>query len=60
MFDDDLPKPKTNEFPRNFDGMSVSELQGYIAELETEITKAKADIDQKKASQNAADSFFKD
>ena len=60
MFDDDLPKKKVSEFPRNLDGMSVHELEEYITELEAEITKAKTDIDKKKASQDAAASFFKD
>lgn len=59
MFDDDLPKPKTAEFPRNLENMSVSELEGYIAELNAEITKVEADITKKKASAEAASSFFK-
>lgn len=59
MFDDDLPKPKTSEFPRNFDGMSVSELEEYVGELKEEIIKAEADIAKKKASADAASSVFK-
>ncbi|MEM7650661.1 MAG: DUF1192 domain-containing protein [Pseudomonadota bacterium] len=59
MFDDDLPKPKTAEFPRNMDNMSVSELEEYIGELKEEITKAENDITKKKASQDAAASVFK-
>ncbi|MEZ5815163.1 MAG: DUF1192 domain-containing protein [Alphaproteobacteria bacterium] len=59
MFDEDLPKPKTAEFPRNFDGMSVAELEDYITELKEEITKAEANIAKKKASTAAADSVFK-
>lgn len=59
MFDDDLPKPKTSEFPRNLDGMSVSELEEYVAELKEEITRVQADMAKKQASSAAADSFFK-
>ena len=59
MFDDELPKPKTSKFPRNLENMSVSELGDYIDELKAEIGKAEADIDKKKASQDAASSIFK-
>ncbi|MCB9982220.1 MAG: DUF1192 domain-containing protein [Rhodospirillales bacterium] len=59
MFDDDLPKPKTAEFPRNLENMSVSELEDYITELKAEISKAEGDITKKKASAEAADSIFK-
>ncbi len=59
MFDDDLPKPKTSEFPRNLEGMSVDELADYIAELNAEIARAEADSVKKKASRDAAASVFK-
>lgn len=59
MFDEELPKPKTAEFPRNLENMSVSELEDYITELKEEIGKAEADITKKKASQDAAASVFK-
>ena len=59
MFDDELPKPKTSEFPRNMTDMSVSELSDYIDELREEIGKAEADIAKKKASEEAAASVFK-
>lgn len=60
MFDEELPKPKTAEFPRNLDNMSVSELEDYITDLKDEIEKVEADIAKKKASQDAAASVFKD
>ena len=60
MFDDDLPKPKTAEFPRNLDGMSVSDLKDYIDALNAEIEKVQSDIEKKKASQDAAANVFKD
>ncbi|MCB1720849.1 MAG: DUF1192 domain-containing protein [Alphaproteobacteria bacterium] len=59
MFDDDLPKPKVAEFPRNLENMSVSELEEYIEELKAEITRAEVDIAKKKASHEAAASIFK-
>lgn len=59
MFDDDLPKPKTHEFPRNLEGLSIEELQAYISALQDEITKVEADIARKKASRDAAASVFK-
>lgn len=59
MFDD-LPKPKTdNQFPRDLENMSVSELEEYILELQAEIERTRGDIEAKKASQNAANSVFK-
>jgi len=59
MFDDDLPKPKTSAFPRNLEGMSISELQDYIEGLKGEIEKVEQDISNKKASQDVAASIFK-
>ena len=59
MFDEELPKPKTSEFPRNLGNMSVSELEYYIAELKEEIGKVEGDMAKKKASADAADSVFK-
>lgn len=59
MFDDDLPKAKTNTFPKNLEGVSIEELQIYIGELKMEIERVEADIERKKASHQAANSFFK-
>ncbi len=59
MFDD-LPKAKPESiFPRNIEDISISGLQEYICELEDEIARVKIDIKKKKASKNAAASFFK-
>ncbi len=59
MFDD-LPKPKVdNTFPRNLEGMSVSELDEYRIALEREIARVQADKSAKLASQDAAASVFK-
>lgn len=59
MFDDELPKPKTSEFPRNLENLSIDELKEYIEELKAEIQNAETDIEKKKASQDAAADFFK-
>ncbi len=61
MFDnDELPKPKLESvFPRNIEELSVSDLEEYIEELTAEIKRVEIDITKKKASQDAAASFFK-
>ena len=59
MFDEELPKLKTAEFPRNLENMSVDELSDYITELKEEITRVEEDMAKKKASSDAADSIFK-
>ena len=59
MFDDELPKPKHTEFPRNLEAMSVSELQEYIQALKEEIDRVEKDISKKEASASAANSVFK-
>lgn len=59
MFDDDLPKKTSADFPRNLENMSVSELEEYVQELDTEKERVKINIEQKKASQAAASDIFK-
>jgi uncharacterized small protein (DUF1192 family) len=59
MFDDDRPKPKTREFPRNLTDLSVADLDEYVIELKAEIDRAEADKAKKKASADAASSVFK-
>ena len=59
MFDEDLPKTKTTEFPRDLEALSVDELDAYVAELQAEIARCETDKNQKKASAAAADSVFK-
>ena len=59
MFDEDLPKPVSAEFPRNLETMSVDDLNDYIKDLEAEIERVKTDMESKQASTQAADAFFK-
>lgn len=49
------PKPE----PRNLDEMSIEALSDYIEELQSEIERARATIEAKKAALSDADSFFK-
>jgi uncharacterized small protein (DUF1192 family) len=57
--DDELPRPKSLVQKANLDPMSVGQLNDYIAELEAEIARARADIARKQAVRGAADSVFK-
>ncbi len=59
MFDEELPKPKTKDFPRNLENMSIEELADYVEELKAEIARVEEDRAKKKASQEAAASVFK-
>ncbi len=59
MFDEELPKPKTSEFPRNLVDMSVDELNEYIAELKEEVTRTETDRDNKQGSMSDADALFR-
>ena len=57
--DDDRPKPKGLVQKANLDPLSVGQLNDYIAELEAEIARARADIAKKQSVRGAADSVFK-
>ncbi len=59
MFDEELPKKTSNEFPRDLENMSINEIAEYIAELQAESVRAENDMKAKKASGDAANSFFK-
>lgn len=48
------PKPK-----RNLDPMSIEELNGYIAEMQEEIERVRAEISKKEAHRAGVDSVFK-
>lgn len=59
MFDDEPLKKTTQDFPRNLEGMSISDLEDYITALKSEITRVETDIKAKQASSEAAASAFK-
>ena len=56
---DDLEPRKEKPKPKNLDEMSIEALQEYIAELESEIVRARESIAAKQSAQAAADSFFR-
>ncbi len=59
MFGEVLSKIKTSEFPKNLETMSIEELESYIDDLKSEISRCEDDINAKKASKDVADSVFK-
>jgi uncharacterized small protein (DUF1192 family) len=58
MFDDDLPAPPEQPFPRKLDSMSIESLHGYIRELEAEIARVKKEIEDKVSLQDKAMKLF--
>ncbi len=59
MFDEEGRKIEIQEFPRNFDNMSIEELEEYIESLKAEVSRCEDDITAKKFSRDAAASVFK-
>ena len=61
MFDEEIERPKVKAVfePLNLENFSVDELEQYVADLESEVVRVKADMDKKKASAAAANAFFK-
>ncbi len=59
MDEDDLRPLKAKPQPRNLDPMSVAELDAYIAELEAEIDRARAEIARKDRIRTGAEALFK-
>lgn len=57
--EDDLPRDRGDWTPRVLDDLSLDQLNDYIAVLEGEIARVKAEIDQKSGAMQAADAFFK-
>jgi uncharacterized small protein (DUF1192 family) len=56
--EDEAPRPKLM-VTRNLERMSIDELNDYIAELEAEIARVRADIKKKQNVMAAGDAFFK-
>jgi uncharacterized small protein (DUF1192 family) len=60
MLTDDDTDPKTRRAkPRLLDPMSVPELKEYVLQLQSEITRAEAEIAKREKHKNAADAIFK-
>jgi uncharacterized small protein (DUF1192 family) len=57
---DDLPKKKiTHEMGQDLSLLSVAELTERVSVLKEEIARLEAEINRKRASKSAADTFFK-
>lgn len=56
--EDDLPRPAEWR-PRNLEPLSIDQLEAYIAVLEGEIARVRADIAAKRAVRSAAEGFFR-
>ena len=56
---DDLEPQHQKPKPKNLDEMSIEALGEYIADLESEIARARETISAKQSAQHAADSVFK-
>ena len=56
--EDDIVRPK-DWVQCDIENLSIEHLEDYIAELETEITRVKADIAAKKSHANDAENLFK-
>lgn len=52
-------KLTSNGFPRKLDGLSVWELEEYIASLRLEILRTEAEIGRQKSHKSTADALFK-
>ncbi len=61
LFDEELPKRKkaVHEVGEDLAKLSVDELEERIGILSAEIERLKAEMDRKRASAEAAQSFFK-
>ena len=58
--DDDKPRPKiSHEIGQDLSLLSVQDIEARIGMLNTEIDRLKTDIAKKRASRDAASSFFK-
>ena len=56
--EEDIVGPK-DWVQRDIENLSIEHLENYISELETEITRVKADIAAKKSHANDAENLFK-
>ena len=59
MDEDDLMPLRRKPQPKDLNPMSIEELEGYIAGMEAEISRAREAIAAKKAQRGGAESLFK-
>lgn len=58
LFDEELPQKGGAPKPKVLTNMSIGELETYIVDLKTEITRVEAEIAKKKAHADTAAAFF--
>ena len=58
MDTDDLEPLRKKPKPKNLEEMSIEALNDYIADLETEIARAREMIGEKESAHEHADTFF--
>jgi len=56
---DDIDPPRPTAKPADLEGMSIGDLNDYIASLEAEIARAQGMIDSKQAHRSGAEGLFK-
>jgi uncharacterized small protein (DUF1192 family) len=56
---EELEPKKQKPKPRDLEGLGVTELEDYIADLEAEIARARAAIANKQDHRSGAEAFFK-
>ena len=59
MDEQDLTPRKAPAKLRDLDSLSIEELEEYIAELETEIRRVRADVDRKQRHREGVEGLFK-
>ena len=59
MNEEDLTPQKAPAKLRELDALSVGELEDYIAELEAEIRRVRADIEKKQSHRAGVEGLFK-
>jgi uncharacterized small protein (DUF1192 family) len=56
--EDNLPRPVEWQ-PRNLEPLSIDQLEAYVAVLEGEIARVRANIAEKESVRSAAEAFFR-
>jgi len=59
MDEEDLEPLRATPKPRDLDPMSIEQLNDYIAEMEAEIERVRAEIARKQAHLGAAEALFR-
>ena len=59
MDPEDIEPRKTPAKPRDLTALSIKELEDYVADMEAEIARARAMIDQKTRHRSGADALFR-